>query len=64
VPPFQGLVFVNLISQGGASRLPTLRSALGWFVEAPNVMKRLSSGTPEAYLSALFHANDLFGGQP
>ena len=29
----------------------------------PNVMKRLSSGTPEAYLSALFHANR-FGGQP
>ncbi len=41
-----------------------VRCALGCCVAAPNVMKGLSSGTLEAYLSALFHANNLFGGQP
>ena len=34
VSPFQGLESVNLISQGGAARLTTLRFALGWCVVA------------------------------
>ncbi len=29
VSPFQGLVFVIMMTQGGAARLTTLRSALG-----------------------------------
>ncbi len=36
VSPFQGLVFVILVTQGGAARLAPLRSALGWYVEAPS----------------------------
>ncbi len=36
VSPFQGLVVVLLFTQGGAARLAPLRSALGWFVEAPS----------------------------
>ena len=34
VSPFQGLVLVLSFTQGGAARLTTLRSALGWCVEA------------------------------
>ena len=34
--PFQGLVFVIMVTQGGAARLAPLRSALGWCVEAPS----------------------------
>ena len=36
VSPFQGLVLANLFTQGGASQLTPLRSALGWCVEAPS----------------------------
>ena len=35
VSPFQGLVFVILVTQGGAARLASLRCALGWCVAAP-----------------------------
>ncbi len=34
--PFRVWYLVNLIPQGGASRLTPLHSALGWCVEAPS----------------------------
>ncbi len=47
VSPFQGLVFVIIVTQGGAARLAPLRSALGGCVEAPSGRRvvRLETGS-------------------
>jgi len=51
LPPLTGLV-------GDVCSNPTAR-AVGYRCFAPNVMKRLSSGTRKAYRSALFRANQV-----
>ncbi len=46
-----GLGFLDIVTQGGATRLTPLRFALGWYVETPSGRKVVRLGTAHAVVS-------------